>query len=151
MTAKKNSPHKIFFNSWTSNARGVAIVIKDSCLITDVKATIIVPGNLTKLNFTYKDERYALSALYAPNNKDIPFFRALFEMETYPNTEHNIYTGDWNISLSQKLDTHGYLHENNTHNRDYVKAKMIEHKLNDVWRTKNPFEINYTFKKKTST
>ena len=25
---------------------------------------------------------------------------------------------------------------------------MIEHELNDVWRTKNPFEINYTFMKK---
>ena len=83
---QKHSPHKIFFNSWTSNARGVAIVIKDSCPITDVVATNIVPGNLTKLNFTYKDERYALAALYAPNNKDIPFFRTPFEMETDPNT-----------------------------------------------------------------
>ena len=46
------------------------------------------------------------------------------------------------------MDTHGYLHENNTHNWDFVKAKMIEHELNDVWRTKNPFEINYTFMKK---
>ena len=69
-------------------------------------------------------------------------------METDPSTEHTIYTGDWNISLSQQLDTHGYLHENNTHNRDFVKAKMIEHELTDVWRAKNPFETNYTFMKK---
>ena len=69
-------------------------------------------------------------------------------METDPNTEHTLYTGDWNISLSQQLDTQGYLHENNTHNRDFVKAKMIEHKLNYVLRTKNPFEINYTIMKK---
>ena len=69
-------------------------------------------------------------------------------METDPSTEHTIYTGDWNISLSQQLDTHGYLHENNTHNRDFVKAKMIEHELVDVWRSRNPFEINYTFMKK---
>ena len=110
-----------------------------------------MPGNLTKLNFTYKDEKYALAALYAPNNKDIPFFRALFEMETDPSTEHTIYTGDWNISLSQQLDTHGYLHENNTHNRDFVKAKMIEHELTDVWRTKNPFETNYPLHEETST
>ena len=68
--------------------------------------------------------------------KDIPFFQALFEMETDPNTEHTLYTGNWNISLSQQLDTQGYLHENNTHNRDFVKAKMIEHELNDVWKTK---------------
>ena len=57
-------------------------------------------------------------------------------METDPITEHTLYTEDWNISLSQQLDTHGYLHENNYHNRDFVQAKIIEHKLNDVWRTK---------------
>ena len=105
-------------------------------------------GIITKLNLTYREEKYALAALYAPNTKYIPFFQALFEMETYPATEHTLYTGDWNISLSQQLDTHCYLHKNNTHNRDFVKAKMIHHELNDVWRTRNPFEINYTFMKK---
>ena len=92
--------------------------------------------------------QYALAALYAHNTKDIQFFQAIFEMETEPDTEHTLHTGDWNVSLSQQLDTHGYLHENNTHNRDFVKAKMIKHELNDVWRTRNPFEINYTFMKK---
>jgi hypothetical protein len=72
----------------------------------------------------------------------------LFEMETDPSIEHTIYTGDWNISLSQQMDTHGYLHENNTHNRDFVKAKMIEHELIDTWRLKNPFETKFTFMKK---
>ena len=46
------------------------------------------------------------------------------------------------------MDTHGYLHENNTHNRDFVKQTRIEHELNDIWRTRNPFETNYTFMKK---
>ena len=145
---QKNSPHQIFFNSYASNARGVAIEIKDSCPIQDVKATIIVPGNLTKLNFTYKDEKFALAALYAPNNKDIPFVQKLFEMETDPDVEHTLYSGDWNSSLSQQMDTHGYLHENNTHNCDFVKRKMVEYELNDVWRTRNPFETNFTFMKK---
>ena len=118
---------------------------------SDVTATNIVPGNLIKLNFPYKDERYAIAALYAPNNKDIPYFRTLFEMENDPNIKHTIYTGDWNISLSQQLDTHGYLHENNTQNIDFVRAKMTEHELTDIWRSRNPYEINYTFMKKTST
>ena len=69
-------------------------------------------------------------------------------METDPSIEHTIYTGDWNILLSQQMDTHGYLHENNTHNRDFVKAKMIEHELIDTWRLKNPFETKFTFMKK---
>ena len=69
-------------------------------------------------------------------------------METDPDVEHTLYSADWNISLSQKMDIHGYLHENNTHNHDFVKRKMIEHELNDVWRTRNPFETNFNFMKK---
>ena len=32
------------------------------------------------------------------------------------------------------MDNHGYLHENNTHNRDFVRQKMIEHQLKYIWR-----------------
>ena len=39
------------------------------------------------------------------------------------DTDHTLYSGDWNISLSQQMDTDGYLHENNTHNRDFVKNR----------------------------
>ena len=46
------------------------------------------------------------------------------------------------------MDTDGYLHENNTHNRDFVRKKMIEHDLKDIWRDKNPHSRNITFMKK---
>ena len=45
------------------------------------------------------------------------------------------------------MDTHGYLHENNTQNRDYVRKKMIEYDLKDIWRDRNPHATNYTFMK----
>ena len=76
------------------------------------------------------------------------FFQTLFEAENYPNVDHTLYTGDWNISLYQQIDTYGYLHENNTNNRDYVKQQMIEYELNNLWRSRNPFETNFTFMKK---
>ena len=80
--------------------------------------------------------------------KIYPFFQKMFEMETDPEIEHTLYSGDWNISISQQMDTHRYLHENNTHNCDFVKNKIIEYELNDVWRERNPFETNFTFMKK---
>ena len=107
-----------------------------------------MPGNLTKLSFNYKDESYAIAALYAPNTTDLPFYQKLFEMETDPQYTHTIYLGDWNISLNQQLDTQGYLHENNVVNRDYVRAKMIEFELSDAWRERNPLETKFTFMKK---
>ena len=136
----------MYFNSYASNARGVTILVKDSCPITDIKSTIITPGNLNKYNFTYKGEKYA--ALYAPNEKNIKFFQTLFEAELDNDTDHTLYAGDWNISIFQQMYTDGYLHENNTHNRDFVRIKMIEHDLKDIWRDKNPHSRNFTFMKK---
>ena len=138
----------MYFNSLRSNSCGVAILVKYSCPITNVSAQIIAPGNPTKLSFTYKEENWTIAVLYAPNNKDLQLFHTLFEAENDPNTDHTLYAGNWNISLSQQMDTHGYLHENNNQNRDLVRQKMIEHELSDIWRDRNSFATNYTFMKK---
>ena len=84
----------MFFNSLRSNACGVSILIEESCPITNVSTQDIVPGNLTKLNFTYKEETWSIAALYAGNNKDLLFFHTLFEAENDPNVDHTIYAGD---------------------------------------------------------
>merc|ERR1712059_53860 len=78
----------------------------------------------------------------------ILFFKTLFKTQIDTDIQHTLYLGDWNISLSQQLDTQGYLHENNTHNRDFVKNKIIEYDLKDVWRDRNPLAANFTFMKK---
>ena len=111
----------MYFNSLRLNSRGVAILVKDSCPITNVSSQIIVPGNLTGLNFTCKEEKWFIVALYAPNSKDLLFFHSLFQAENDPNTDHTLYTGDSNTSLTQQMDTHGYLHENNPQNRNLVR------------------------------
>ena len=105
----------MYFNHLRSNARGVTVLVKDSCPITDIKTTIIFPGNLTKFNFIFKGENFFLGAFYAPNNKEIKIFETLFEAQLDTDADHTIYLGDWNISLSQQMDTHGYLHEHNTY------------------------------------
>ena len=140
--------HKLYFNSLRSDARGITILVKDTCPITDITQEIVIQGNLTKLNFTHKEEKWTIAALYAPNTKNLEFFHTLFEAELDPNTQHILYAGDWNVSLSQELDTSGYIHENNTQNRDLVKNKMTELQLRDIWRDRNPHATNFTFMKK---
>lgn len=80
----------MYFNSLRSNACGVAILVKQSCPITNVSSQIIVLGNLTKLNVTYNEENWTIAALYAPNNKDLPFFHSLFEAKNDPNNDHTL-------------------------------------------------------------
>merc|ERR1712082_41936 len=140
--------HKLYFNSLRSDARGITILVKDLCPITDITQEIVIQGNLTKLNFTYKEEKWTIAALYAPNTKKIEFFHTLFEAELDPNIQHILYAGDWNVSLSQELDTSGYMHKNNIQNRDLIKNKMIELQLKDIWRERNPNATNFTFMKK---
>ena len=64
----------MYFNFLRSNAPGVAILVKDSCPITNITATTIAPGNLTKLSFIYKEENWTIAALYAPTTRMYSFF-----------------------------------------------------------------------------
>merc|ERR1712239_63499 len=116
--------------------------------ITNITQEIIIPGNLSKLKFTYKEETRAILALYAPNTTNLQFFHTLFQAEHDHSSEHVLFAGDWNVSLSQTLDTSGYLHQNNVQNRDFIKSKMTELQLNDIWRDRNPHATNFTFMKK---
>ena len=132
----------MYFKALRSNTRGVSKLVKDSCPITNIKATIIVPGNLTKFNFTYKDEKFTLVALYAPNEKDIQFFETLFEAELDTDSDHTLYSGDWIISLSQwtPMDTYTKKHPQ----QKLCETKMIAHELREIWRDRNPHAANYT-------
>ena len=81
MSSETESEHqrctknKMYFNSLKSDATGVTVVVNNSCSITDISATPIFPGNLTKYNITYKDEKFTIAALYTLNEKDINFFK----------------------------------------------------------------------------
>ena len=66
---QKSTQHKVYFNSFASKTQGVAIIVKDSCPITDIKEKVMISGNLKKFYFTYRCEKYTLTALYAPNEK----------------------------------------------------------------------------------
>ena len=89
----------MYFNSYQSNARGVTILVKNSCPITNITSTILVPGNLTKFSFMYKDKKFTIAALYAPNEKNIDFFKTLFQLEMENHSDNIIYSSDWNVSL----------------------------------------------------
>ena len=80
----------MYFNSLKSDLRGVTVVVKNSSPITDISATLIFPGNLTKINFTYREEKFTIAALYAPNKKDMNFFRTLFQNKLDEQDRHII-------------------------------------------------------------
>ena len=56
-----------YFNSFSASQRGLAILIKDSLPVKDVKVENIINGNYTKLMFKIKEQKVLIKCIYAPN------------------------------------------------------------------------------------
>ena len=58
---------EIYFNSYTSNARGTAVFVRKNFSITNCKFDVIDPGNFSTFHFDYNKNKYALNVLFCPN------------------------------------------------------------------------------------
>ena len=63
--------HKCFFNSLCSNARGIAVLIKDTLDINKILWQNMIKGNFSRLTFVHKEQRYLIKCLYAPNKDSV--------------------------------------------------------------------------------
>ena len=122
---QKLTQHKLHFNSFKPNARGIVILKKDSCPAKNVSTSNIITGNLTKVTFMFEDESYAIMALYGPRNDEVSFFQSVLDPKHSQGYDHFSYVGDWNIVLDQVMDTSGYLHENHLKSCQFVKDCMV--------------------------
>ena len=109
---------KVNFASFSSQARGVAIFFTKKLAINIVEDTIYndKSGNFTVLNFTYENSVITLGCIYGPNEDNPDFYQNVVTYQTeicQQSSDFTIIGGDWNISLSQEMDTYGYTNENN--------------------------------------
>ena len=70
-----------YFNSYSNNQRGLAILFKDSLPAKDIKIENIIKGNYTRLSFTIKAQKTLVKCIYAPN-KDM----TANDIDNYSNT-----------------------------------------------------------------
>lgn len=73
--------------------------------------------------------------------------KKVFADDLIDDSDHLIYIGDWNVTLTQLLDTSSYLHDNYIKNREFVKEIMTEKERTDVWRIFNADKFEYTWAK----
>ena len=115
------------FNSLKSNARGIAIFIKDRITAKIFEIFNIVLGNLSLLTLTAFDKKYLIIALYSPNRDDPEFYQQhVFNQSTFPTHDYALWTGDWNLVLNQKLDTKNYKGEHNKKARAPVIENILQ-------------------------
>ena len=110
-----------YFNSYCSNKRGIAVLIKNDNPISNIEWENVIQGNFSKLSFKVKDETVLVKCIYAPNNDSNPnddnnkstkFFKQIMDDTGEEKYNPRMITGDYNVALKHYIDTSRYLHVN---------------------------------------
>ena len=136
------------FNSFSSNARGVAIFIKrgNTANIKDEFKDNF--GNILAILIEYEGKNILLEGIYGPNYDSPAFYSdiAFKKLEDW-EPDHSIFVGDFNVTLEQDKDNKNYNHDNNPQARKALKEKMEELNLIDIFREMNPDSRKYSWRK----
>ena len=141
----------VFFSSFSSQSRGVAIFFKKQLCAEVLNQQNDVSGNMLSLLVNFDSKNILFTALYGPNVDDPEFYKnKVFNLIDEWEPDFAVHGGDWNMVLNQNLDTKNYLHENNKNAKNEVKSKMEYFSLIDVWRELNPTLRTYSWTGKST-
>lgn len=139
-----------WFNSFSSNSRGVAILFNNTFEFQMKQTYSDNSGNFIILRVTINSKEYVLINIYAPNRDDPDFFRNINHILNGVNCDNIIIGGDWNLLLDPHKDGYNYKNINNSNAREEVTNLYIQHNLTDIWRHLNPTLKQYTWHKKNN-
>lgn len=139
---------EVYFNSFTSNARGVCILFSNSISYKVFRSKKDERGNMLILDLELEGKRFTLVNIYGPNEDSPDFFLKVQEIiEEYDN-EYVIICGDFNLVQNQELDTFNYLNVNNPNAKDIVLNLKEELNLTDPFRELYENSRQYTWRKR---
>lgn len=139
--------YKVFLSSFSSRARGTAILFKNNFEFQLHQCITDTNGNCIILNITIENHRFTLVCLYGPNKDDPNFFTGVQNQIVEQGNQNVIIVGDWNVLLDPKLDGKNYRHLNNPQAREIVLRMMNDLTLGDIWRENNPDKLKYTWRR----
>ena len=136
-----------FFNSFNSQSRGVAILIKKSTPISVIGTDKDNDGNFIALKCLYESKEFIISCVYGPNRDEPIFFDTIFEKLSESNTPHQIICGDFNVTIDHTLDNMNYVEPRSTRSRKKLNELMETHHFLDSYRQLNGNNKMYTWSK----
>ena len=139
----------VFFNSYKSNARGVAIFLNNTFEYKVHQEKRDNDGNLLALDITIEDNRVTIVNIYGPNIDSPEFYEYVREVFLELDNEYYILLGDFNLVLNPDIDTFNYNSINNPKARGKVLEIMDDLRLLDYFRILYPDRRVYTWHKKT--
>ena len=138
---------RLFCSHGTSSERGVAIHLPKNTEIEVEKICKDEDGRMLILQVQYKEVKFIVANIYAPNIDEPDIFLKVFckieELDGY-----RIMVGDFNLALNNEIDSNDKESKNNANASEALNSYLIETHVIDVWRDRYEFERKYTFKSK---
>ena len=129
-----------YFSSFTTQARGVAILINKKVDFKIQSCVTDVGGNFLFLDIEILNNRLTLGCVYAPNKDNPKFFTEL---------KDNIFSiGNRNLLHQPRIDGWNYKKINNPLSRNAFLKMLEDLDLVDIWRIRNPDKLSYTWRRK---
>ena len=139
--------YKCLFSSYSSAARGTAILFKNSFEHEIHSTSRDINGNFIIVDLTIENHKMTLVNLYGPNNDEPWFYTNLQNKIKQLNNQNIIMVGDWNLLLDPNIDGKNYRHINNPRAKEEVLKIMNDLNLCDVWREENPDKARFTWRR----
>lgn len=137
------------FSSFTSQSRGVAILLNNNFDFKIHKKVTDDSGNFIALDINIGDQRVCLISVYGPNDDTPLFYDELSKVVMDIGINDIIIVGDFNLVMNAEIDYYNYLHLNNPKARDKVLEMITQFNLTDIYREFHPNKKRYTWRKPT--
>ncbi|KAJ8018968.1 LINE-1 retrotransposable element ORF2 protein [Holothuria leucospilota] len=139
----------LFFSPFSSNARGVAILIDKKCVAKVLQVIYGQDGNYIILVIDIKGFTFNLVNIYGPNSDFPGFYDNVFSESFGIDCDFNIFCGDWNLVQDFVLDCDSYENVNNPNAQKKPIGLKQESHLVAPWRTLYPQTHQFTWRCRT--
>lgn len=138
-------PTSIHASNNSTKSKGVSLLFAKNCPFHVTDTCIDSEARYLFVKGTLHGKRLTLANIYAPNTKQVPFFRSTLRKLTLFQDGILILGGDFNVPLNPLHDT-----STGSSSLPYsalraIKSQLTELSLHDSWRTLHPNEKDFTF------
>ena len=143
---KSERGFEAYFSSYTTNSRGVMILINNNSEQKVSRIKTDKNGNFIILDMTIEGKKITLVCLYGSNEDNPHFYENIIRKVVEFDNEEVIMCGDWNLVLNADKDYENYLHINNPRARETVLNWLHNNNFKDPWRIMNEDVRKYTWR-----
>ena len=134
---------RTLYSHGTANSKGVAILVKKNVPIDISQVTKDNEGRWLACNILAESAVFSLTVVYGPN-KDCPGFFVDLINKTLHLANKRVLCGDFNVVLNPYIDSNSS-NKTKSASAHQLEQIMIDHKLRDTWRTRNPEHKRYSW------